>query len=64
MKVEPVDRKLRRYKYNWLRHLTRMNSSRKPKIMLNCRPNERSRLGRPLKRLSDEGKTVLSRPNW
>jgi hypothetical protein len=29
--VEPVDSKLRRYKSNWLRYVTRMNSSRMPK---------------------------------
>ena len=28
--VEPADEKLRRYKSNWLRHVTRMNN-RKPK---------------------------------
>ena len=30
---------------NWLRHVTRMNNNRMPKIMLNCRPNGRRRLG-------------------
>jgi len=35
MKVEPVDEKLGRYKSNRLRHVTRMNSNRMPKIMLN-----------------------------
>jgi hypothetical protein len=39
LKVEPVDLKLRRYKSNWLRLVTRMNRSRMAKIMLNCRPN-------------------------
>ena len=34
-----------------------------PKMMLNCSPNGRRRLGRPLKRLSDEAETGLSRPN-
>jgi len=34
------------------------------KVMLNCTPNGRSQLGRPLKRLLDETKTGLSRPNW
>jgi hypothetical protein len=40
-----------------------MNSSRMAKIMLNCKSNGR-RLERPLKRLLDEDKTGLSRPNW
>jgi hypothetical protein len=39
LKVEPVDKKLRRYKSNWLQHVTRMNNNRMPKIMLNYRPN-------------------------
>jgi hypothetical protein len=34
------------------------------KIMLNCRPNGRGRLGRLLKGLSDEAETSLSRTNW
>jgi len=63
LKVEPVDRKLRRYKSNWLRHVTRMKNNRMTKIMLNYRPDGRRRLGRPLKRLVDEAETVLSRPN-
>jgi hypothetical protein len=42
-----------------------MNSnSRMPEIMLNYRPNERRRLGRPLKRLSNEAETDLSRFYW
>jgi len=51
LKVEPVDETPRRYKSNWLRHVTRMNNNRMPQIMLNCGPNGRRRLGRPLKRL-------------
>jgi len=43
MKVESVDEKLRRYKSNWLKHVTRMNNNnnnnRMPKIILNYRPN-------------------------
>jgi hypothetical protein len=58
MKIESVDEKLRRYKANWLRHVTRMNNK-----MLNYRRNGRKRLARPLKRLSDEAETGLSRPN-
>jgi hypothetical protein len=64
LKAEPVDEKLRRYKSNLLRYVTRMNSSRMEKIVLNCRPNGRRRLGRPLKRLLDEAETGLSRPDW
>ena len=63
LKVEPVDEKLRRYKSNWLRHVKRMNNNGMTKVMLNCRPNGRRRLGRPLKRLLDEADTGLSRPN-
>jgi hypothetical protein len=37
LKVEPVDETLRRYKSNWLQHVTRMNNNRMPKIMLNYR---------------------------
>jgi len=48
LKVEPADEKLRKQKSNWLRHVTRMNSNRMPKVMLNCRPNGRRRLGRIL----------------
>jgi len=63
-KVEPVDKKLRKYKSNWIQDLTGMNSNRMHKIMLNCRPNGRRRLGRPSKRLLDEAETGLSRPTW
>jgi hypothetical protein len=31
LKVEPVDEKLRKYKSNWIRHLTRTNSNMMPK---------------------------------
>jgi hypothetical protein len=34
-----------------------------PKIIPTYRPNGRRRIGRPLKRLSDEAKTGISRPN-
>jgi hypothetical protein len=57
LKVEPVDKKLRRYKSNWLRHVTSMNSNRMPKIMLYYRSNGRRCLGRPLKRLLTEDET-------
>jgi len=39
LKVHPIDKKIRRYKSNWLQHATRMNS-RMPKIRLNYRSNE------------------------
>ena len=32
VKIEPVDEKLRRYKSNWLRHVTRTKNKRMPKI--------------------------------
>ena len=55
--------KLRRYKSNWLRQVTAMNSNRMAKIMLNYRPNGRRRLGRLLKGLLDWAGTDLSRHN-
>ena len=64
MKVEPTDLKLRRYKTNWLRHVTGMNSSRMAKLVLNYWSNGRRRLGRPLKGLLEESETGLSRSNW
>ena len=59
--VEPVDEELRRYKSNWLQHVTRMNSNRMSNVMLNYRPNGRRRRRRPLKRLLDEAETGLLR---
>ena len=47
-----------------LRQVTRLNSDRMPKVMLNYRPTGRRRFGRPLKRLLDETGADLSRPNW
>jgi hypothetical protein len=47
MKVEPVGEKLSRYKSNWLRHVTRMNSNRVPEIVLNFWQNEQRRLEIP-----------------
>jgi hypothetical protein len=64
LKVEPVDERLKKYKSNWLRHVTRMNSSRMAEIMLSCRPDGRRRLERPLKRLLGVAETGLSRPSW
>jgi hypothetical protein len=46
LKVEPADKKIKRYKSNWLRCVTRMNNNRMPKIVLNCRPVGRRRLGK------------------
>jgi hypothetical protein len=40
LKFQPVDKKLRRYKSNWLQHVIRMNKNRMPKIMLNHGSNE------------------------
>jgi hypothetical protein len=57
LKVEPVNEKLRRFKSNWLPHVTRMNSSGMLKMMVTYRPNGRRRLGKPLKRLLDEAET-------
>jgi hypothetical protein len=62
LKEEPVDHRVRRYKSNWLRYVTRINN-KMPKITQNDRPHGRGRLGRPLNRLLDEAKTGLSRPN-
>jgi hypothetical protein len=45
LKVEPGDGNLPRYKSKLLRHMTRKNINRMPKIMLNAR----RRRGRPLK---------------
>ena len=63
LKVEPADRKLRRYKSNWLQRVTRANSIRMAEIVLNCRANGRRRLGRPFKKLLDDAETGLSGPN-
>jgi hypothetical protein len=62
LKVEAAEEKLRRYKSNWLRHVTRMNSNRMPKIMLSYNRSNKRKLGRPLKTLLDEDETGLSRP--
>jgi hypothetical protein len=37
VKVQPVDKKLRKYKSNWLQHVTRTNKNRMPKIRQNHR---------------------------
>jgi hypothetical protein len=61
--VELVDEKLRRYKSNCLQHVRGINNNRMPKIMLNYKPNERRRMGRPLNGLLDEPGRGLSRLN-
>ena len=58
MKVEPADEKLKRYKSNLLRHVTRMKSNRMPKIMLNYRPNGRRRLGTTFNPLKTNGRLL------
>ena len=63
LQVEPVDEKLRKYKSNWLRYVTKMDTNKMPELMLNYLPNGRRPLGRPLKRLLDEADSGLSRPN-
>ena len=64
LQVESVDEKLRKYKYNWLWHVTRMNNNnRMPRIMLNYRPNRWRRFGRTLKGLLNEAETGLWKPN-
>jgi len=61
LEAGPLEKKVQRYKSNWLRQATRMN--RMPKIMQNYKSNGRRHLGRPLKRLLDETETGLSRRN-
>jgi hypothetical protein len=62
LKVQPVDKKLRRYKSNWLQHVTRMNKNRIPKIRLNHTSNK-DNLEDLLKTLLDEARTGLLRSN-
>jgi len=40
LKVQPFDKKLRRYKSNRLKHVIRMNKNRMPKIRLNHGSNK------------------------
>jgi hypothetical protein len=63
LKLEPVDEKLRRYKSNWLLHITTLNNYRMPNVTLNYRPHGRSRLGIALQRVLDEDETGQWRPN-
>jgi len=37
LEAKPDNEKLRRYKSNWLRHVTRMNNNGRTNIMLNYR---------------------------
>jgi hypothetical protein len=48
--VEPAGEKLRRYKSNWLRHVTRKNNDRMPKMMLNYTPNGGKRFEETIRR--------------
>jgi hypothetical protein len=43
LQVQPVDKKLRRYKSNWIRDVTRMNN-RMPIIILNYKPMDKDKL--------------------
>ena len=45
-KAEPADARLRRYESNWLRQVTRMNSNRMPKVMLNYGKNGQTQVAR------------------
>ena len=58
LKLEPVDKKVRRYKSDWQGLVTRINNNRLPKIMLNYRPNGRRLIGRSLKKLLYEVEKV------
>jgi hypothetical protein len=62
LKVEPVDEKHRRYKSNWLQHVTRLNI-RMPKVMVNYRSDRQRPLRSPLKKQLDEAEIHLWRPN-
>jgi len=59
LQVQPVDKKLRRNKLNWLQHVTRMNN-RMPKIRLKYRSHEDNLLQ---KEVLDKAKAGLFRPN-
>jgi len=63
LRVETVDENLRRYKSNWLRHLTRLNNKRIPKIIPDYRANGRRRLRRRFRKLFEEPETGPSRSN-
>jgi hypothetical protein len=55
LKVDLDEKKLRRYKSDWLRHVTRMNN-RVPKIVLNYRPNGRRRIERTFNETARRGR--------
>jgi len=61
LKTVPSDKKLRRYKSNWLQRVTRMNNNSMTKIVLRYRPNGRRQPGRSWKSLLDEAETCLGR---
>jgi len=64
LKVELVDEKLRRYKSNWLRSVTRIRNNRMPiRVILNYRPNARRRLERHVERLLDEAEKGQPKSN-
>jgi hypothetical protein len=60
LKAKSFDENLRRYKTNWIQHLTRMDSNRMAKVMLNYGQNRRRRLGTLLNRILDESETGLN----
>jgi hypothetical protein len=64
LKVESFDEKLTRYESNWLRHVTRTNSNRMSKILLNYLSNWRRRLGRLWSRLKQVYEGLTSYGWW
>jgi hypothetical protein len=63
LKAEPVGKKLRRYKSNSLRHVTRTNSNRMTKIKLKYRSKWKKTTWKTFGRLLGDLETGLSRPN-
>jgi hypothetical protein len=59
LEIQPVDRKLNRYKSNWLQHFYKNEQQKDAQT----RPNGRRQLGRPFTRLLDEAETDISRPD-
>jgi hypothetical protein len=54
LKVFSLNIKIQSYKNNWLQHLHRMEDSRIPKQTWQYHPHGNRRLGRPMKRWSDQ----------